>query len=518
MPSPIQHSLGADLVWWRTAGGTRTVACLFWGGDHKFEQSVHLVACLHDAQGREIARWPVALPQDLPVILDSAAAGEWSRFPGIDGILALHLCTDQAPGLDALKHERLYPSVDWLSPDGHLTTLHSDQIASRHVTRPQRFTEIVVIETDSEHNALVILNAGQAQAPGALSLTVANHRGERRTASHAASMAPFTATQVALALLFPDLVAFGEGRPLLVEGTFDSKGLFTRPYVVTSGSRQGAYHGGDLYQWSPVHPAQHAMIQGEVNPMAVMLDSQTRTWINLLHSHGGHEEDVPVDVRLFDDSGHCVLNQTNACVAARGKLTRIDVATLLPPGTDRFSGHVAMSFSVSLDRHVPTHLQALLEYQQRDSVAHIMGWSDEWNSRPVLARRKRRPPHVNRAWYRVWHDGDFETEVVITNAGHRDYSETATASLTLHGKGGATLSTVVEIAPYATLRATVSDLFGQDLGLLGSTGVGILRLDSTSDLAAISITKNPQGVALAMEHFMSLNTRTQEGLRIPAGS
>lgn len=144
MPPPVLHSLGADLIWWRTAGGMRTAASLFRGGDHVFEQSVHLVACLHDAHGRELARWQIALPQDLAVIFDSAAPGEWSRFPGIDGILALHLCTDLPPSPEALAHERLLASVDWRSPEGCLATLHSDQILSRRATQPQGFTEIVV--------------------------------------------------------------------------------------------------------------------------------------------------------------------------------------------------------------------------------------------------------------------------------------------------------------------------------------------------------------------------------------
>jgi hypothetical protein len=238
----------------------------------------------------------------------------------------------------------------------------------------------------------------------------------------------------------------------------------------------------------------------------------------VLHSHGGHDDDVPVDIRLYDDLGHCVLDQPNACVAVRGQLTRIDLATLLPPGTERFQGHVALSFAIRKDLPVPSHVQALVEYQRRDSVAHIMGWSDDWNSRITLARRQRKPPHVNRSWYRVWHDGDYRTEVVITNAGHRDYGETARASLTLHRNDGSTVSTTVDIAPYATLRATVADLFGNEPAMPGAAGVGILRLDSTSDLAAISITTNRAGTALAMEHFMSLTTRSEDGLQMPAGS
>ena len=518
MALPIPHSLGADLIWWRTANGMRTAACLYWGGDHAFDQAVHVVACLHDADGREQVRWKVPLPSDLPLIFDSAAPGEWDRFPGVDGVLALHLCTDDPPGPEAFKHQRLFPIVDWRAPDGHLSTLHSDQIISRHVTGPQSFTEIVVLETDTEHNALVILNGDQTQAPGVLCITVANHRGEKRTATHAPSMAPFTVVSVPLVSLFPGVAEFGENLPLLVEGTFASKGLFTRPYVVTTGSRQGAYHGGDLYDWTPVHPARHAIIQGQVNPMAVMLDNQTRTWINILHSHGGHEQDVPIDIRLFDDAGRCVLDVEQACAAARGKLTRIDLATLLPQGTEQFTGHVALSYSLRLKQYVPSHVQALVEYQHRESVAHIMGWSDEWNSRPALARRKKNPPHVNKSFYRVWHDGDFETELVITNAGHRDYREAAHATLTLQGTGGAAAAVPVEIAPYATLRATVSDLFGKDLAILGINGIGALRIESTSDLAAISVTRNRRGTALAMEHFMSLLTRSEGKLRMPAGS
>ena len=496
----------------------RTVGSLFWGGEQVVEQAVHLVACLHDANGVERVRWRLPLLQDTPFFFDSAAQGEWSGFPGLDGILALHLCTDEPPLPQAMAHERLLTSVDWRSPDGRLATLHSDQILSRRVTQPQGFTEIVVIESDSEHNALVILNGEQVQAPGALSLTVSNHHGAQRTASLDAPMAPFTVTEVGLARLFPGLAAFAESRPLLVEGSFESKGLYTRPYVVTSGTRHGIYHAGNLYHWPPLHPARHAILQGEVNPMAVMQDRRTRTWINLLHSHVGHDEDVPVDVRLFDDDGHCVLDRTEAFVAARGKLTRIDLATLLPPGNVRFSGHIALSFSISLTRHVPRHLQALVEYEQRGSVAHIMGWSDEWNSRQALARRQRGPAHVNRSWYRVWSDGDLESELVITNAGHRDYCETAKASLVLYGCQGAIVRKEVAIAPYATLRATLPQLFGNDIGTLGAAGVGALRLDSTSDLAAISVTSNREGTAFAMEHFMSLITRTAAGLRVPAGS
>lgn len=361
MSRPVENSLGADLVWWRTSEGMRTVVCLYWGGDHAFDQPVHLTACLHGADGGELTRWRIALTQDLAVMFDSGTPGEWSPYLGIDGILALHLCTDEPPGPDALKHERLYPSIDWRAADGHLATLHSDQIISRHVTKPQGFTEIVVVETDTEHNALVILNGDQSQAPGALSLTVANHRGESRSAGYAPAMPPLSVTMVSLASLFPGLADFGEGRPLLVEGRFDSRGLFTRPYVVTTGSRRGVYHGGDVYQWTPVHPVKHAMIQGEVNPMAVLVDADTRTWINLLHSHDGHEQDMPVDVRLFDDAGHCVFEQSQSFTAVRRKLTRIDVSSLLPPGTERFSGHVSLSYSIIKDQPVPTHVQALVE-------------------------------------------------------------------------------------------------------------------------------------------------------------
>jgi hypothetical protein len=517
MPPPVPHSLGADLVWWRTSGGLRTVVCLFWGGDLAFTQPVHLTACLHNPQGREQVRWRIPLPPDAPVVLDSAAAGEWSAFAGSDAVLVLHLCTDDVPLPEAFQHERLYPIVDWRTPEGRLSTLHSDQIVSRRVTQPQGFTEIVVVETETEHNALVILTGDQPQAPGALELTVANHRGERLSARHPGAMPPFCVNEIRLASLFPDVVAFAEGRPLLVEGAFDSRGLFTRPYVVTTGSRQGVYHGGDRYHWAPLHPVRHAMIQGEVNPMAVMQDEHTRTWINVLHSHGGHEADVPVDLRLFDDQGRCVLEQTPACIAGRGRLARIDLATLLPPDT-AFSGHVALSYSASKDQPVPQHVQALLEYQHRESVAHIMGWSDEWNSRPMLAKRKKRPPHLNRSWYRVWHDDGLQTVVAITNAGHPGYEETASARLVLHGADGSVQETTVDIAPYATLRASMAELFGPVLTMPGPGGIGILRMDSTSDLAAISITSNPQGTAWAMEHFMSLTTLADDAMRMPAGS
>lgn len=46
----------------------------------------------------------------------------------------------------------------------------------------------------------------------------------------------------------------------------------------------------------------------------------------------------------------------------------------------------------------------------------------------------------------------------------------------------------------------------------------MLRIDSDSDLAIVSVTPNRQGTALAMENFMSLHT-LHEGVPLaPAGS
>ena len=70
-----ENALGADLLWWRTSGGMRTVVTLLWGRVQPFVDEIHVRAILFDGQGQAVARWRIELPLDLPVFIDSAAEG-----------------------------------------------------------------------------------------------------------------------------------------------------------------------------------------------------------------------------------------------------------------------------------------------------------------------------------------------------------------------------------------------------------------------------------------------------------
>jgi hypothetical protein len=520
MPTLPNNALGADLLWWRTSQGMRTTATLFWNRFQAFPDLVHLQAMLFDAEGETVASWRIPLHPDQPIFIDSGADGPWQHAAGIDGMLALYTCTDVEPSDEARQgFNRLLPLLDWRAADGQVVTLHSDQVVRRGKKSLQRFTEIVVLETGDEHNALVILNGEEPQPSGALEITIKNSAGISRSAIYAQPMRPFTAHRIPLTSLAPDLVEFSEGKPLLVSGTFASCGLFTRPYVETTGRRWGAYHAGDVYEWSSLPHFAHALIGGEVNPIAVLHDGETQTFVNLLHSHGDLEDDMPVTAALFDTEGACVAQRPAWRVVPRHGLARFDIAELLPDPALPFRGHIALTFAAEPARAVPCHLQALLEYRRDDSIARTMAWSDEWNSRIRLAKRDRRAtPLLSRSFYRVWQDGDLSTEIATTNAGHADYDRNANVRLTLLGNDGQTLKLSFQLPPYATRIATIEQLFPDARTILAPSGLGLLLVESVSDLANLAFTRHRRTGAIAAEHFMALATEHDGKIEWPSGN
>lgn len=513
------NTLGADLLWWRTAGGMRTTATLLWSECQSFADPIHLQAVLFDAGGNEVASWPIDMQPDRPVFIDSAAAGPWRTLQGKDGLLAIHACTEGDPSREALeRYNRLFPIIDWHAVDGRVVTLHSDQVLRRGRVTPQRLTEIVLIETQDESNALVVLNGDQAQAVGAFEVDIRNFAGATRSAKYPLPMSPFTVHRIALAELVPELSEFAAGQPLLVDARFASVGLFSRPYVETTGRRWGAYHAGDVYAWAPLPHFAHALIGGEVNPIAVVHDDQTSTFVNLLHSHGDLDDEMPVAVALFNTAGECVSRHQRWRTVPRNGLSRFDIAELLPDPEQPFRGHVALSFAAEPNRDVPCHLQALLEYRRADSVAHTMTWSDQWNSKVRLARRDRSAtPAISRSWFRVLEDAELTTEIAITNAGHGGYDRAADVRLILHGSDGPVAETTLRLAPFATRMATISQLFPDAAASLKPSGLGALVVESASDLANIAFTRHSKSGAIAAEHFMSLPTEHEGRIEWPSG-
>lgn len=520
MFSPPEHALSADLVWWRGAHGMRTVVTLLWSSVQPFHDSVYLHAYLFDGDAREVADWRIPLAAGLPVFIDSAADGPWHRAANCDGVLALYACTKGPASSEArTRYNRLFPIVDWRRPDGRVATLHSDQVIRRARRTGQQFTEIVVLETAEETNALVVLSGEEEQPANGLEIVITNSAGQSMTRAYERTMAPFTAHRIELISLFPDIVGFAACEALQVSGSFRSCGLYTRPYVETTGVRWGIYHAGDVYDWSRLPHFAHAHVCGEVNPVAVRSDATTRTLVNLLHSHGDFEDEVCISAALFDESGACVANRPAWRLLPRNGLCRFDVADLIPDPAQDFRGHLALGFSAEKGVDVPRHQQALLEVRRADSVARTMAWSDEWNSVPRLARRDRRPgaPPL-RSYFRVWVDDETFTEISVTNAGHRGYAREANLRLCLLAATGESQECFLSLPAFATRLADVEEFFPDVLGFLAPSGLGLLIVESASDLANLAYTCSRRTGALAMEHFMA-EARQHEGrIEWPPGS
>jgi hypothetical protein len=504
-----ESPLGADLIWWRGSRGVRTTVTVAWGAYHHFPQSAHLEAFLFLGDGVPVAQWTMPLRADRPLVIDSADEGPWSAAPAADGLLVLYVCTDDPPGEEARKRfVRLYALVDWRSADGDLVTLHSDQVAYRGWRAHMRLTEIVVREDTQERNALVFLNGEEVQPAGAVVLDVTTGDGETRSAVYDVEMAPFTVHRLVLADLFPGIARQAGDRPLLVSGSFQARGLYTRPYVeTTSGQRWSAHHAGNVYDWEALPFFAHALIGGQVNPMAVLHDRDTATFVNILHSHGDLESDVWVDADLFDLDGRRVAHRPRWLLARRHRLSRGEIAELVPDPALAFRGHVALRFAPERGQPVPRRLQALLEYRRAGAVARVMAWSDEWNSRVRLAERDRsESPPTMRSYYRVWCDTETETELAITNAGHPGYDRAASVRAVLIGRQGEVAHATFDLPPFATAWWTVRSLFPDATRELAPSGHGLVAIESTSDLANLAFSRHRRSGALAVEHFMVWQT------------
>lgn len=515
-----ENCLGADLVWWRTSNGMRTTVSLLWALYHDFPEPVYLQARLYDCNGHLNTAWDLELDPQHPLFIDSSLDGPWGKYRDSDGILALYTMSKGKPQPEASKrYSRLFPYVDWQLSDGRSAFLHSDQVVIRTNNRLQRITEIVVLENEIETNALIILNGEEEQAAGALSLSFKNHLGQEKTVAFNEAIRPFTVFRIPFRDYFPAIADFSGNKALQVSGSFQSRGLFSRPFLETTGKRWGLYHTGDVYKWSAKPYVVHALIGGEVNPMAVIVDDLVNTSVNLLHSHDGFEEDVNVDVKLYDESGAIVFNQAKWCKLARHGLVRFEVSELLNGSERPFRGHIALSFSVEPGHPVPIHLQALLEYRHADSIAHVMAWSDEWNSITQLARRDRSSRAIiKKAFNRIRCDDKLDTELAITNAGHDGYERNAIATITLLGNGSTSESVRISLGPYASLFLRVSELFRDVRRILEPSGLGVVIIESESELATVAFTRLRSTGAIAAEHFMPMQTMHEGKYVIPAGS
>jgi hypothetical protein len=334
-------------------------------------------------------------------------------------------------------------------------------------------------------------------------------------------MGPFSLHKMLLRELFPGLIEFCGGQHATLEGTFNALGVFSRPYVITEGTRPAGYHGGNRYRFPSIPRFVYkALGRGEVNPMVAIHSRELTTTVNLLNTHGDLEDDFWVDARLYDGDGCEVARRDRWLLARRGGLSRGNITDLL--GDDRaFAGHIALNFSDEGKSFYPRRLQALLEYRTGVSTACVMAWSDIWNARgPVRSVRDRLAGVydvsalyddeylggtgvIYRCHYRVWCRPPLESFVAVTNCGLRhDYRETVSYAIRLFNARGESLSIDKRLGPQATDYEHVNRLFPAAEAFLGPSGIGVASVESSADLAVMHLSRHRESGVVSAEHFL----------------
>jgi hypothetical protein len=520
---------GVDLIWWREGGGWHTLVTLFSVSELPSPSTLTFV--LYGDDGGERARWTADFEPAAVIVVDSGRLDDW--LPGFrtagDGVLAVTVGTPEAAASNAGPETvQLRSLVDWYNDDGRLASLHNDQcVVPPSSTGPQEWTEIVVHETTSQVNSLVVVNGPQAQRPYALTLSFSNEAGDRREAAYPRDMPPFSAHKIQLGALLPDLISFAAGGHIIVEGRFESRGLFTRPYVFTEGERFGGYHGGDRYRWRALPAFAYRFLgDGEINPMAAIHRPDLTTFVNVLHSHGDLERDFWIDARLWDSTGRLVAERPRWLQARRRGLSRGAVGDLLPDAGQPFAGHIALTFSPCDAPEYPRRLQALIEYRSAGTVSRVMAWSDDWNS-GVRRAQMRRATNVGgagaseppwRSYYRVWARPGFTTHLSLSNPGHPGYAACAPYVVRLRNTRREEIATTGRLEAQGSTLRSVRDLFPSASAFLSPGGVGVAVVESPCDLATIQLTQSAKSGAWAVEHLMIIPTRVNDGMFLPAGA
>lgn len=522
--APPAGALGADLLYWVEDGAQHTLVtfagALFlpWLGAPRGA----LDLCLFDAGGALVRRWREELTADGAVVVDSRALARAGPVPA-EGLLAAFVTVPgEAP--ETTRHLRCGAMIDWLSDEGDVACLHSDQSVLDRGDEPLELTEIVVDPAREPDAELVVLGGLEAQ-PGGVALTLRGARGERRAADER-TIPPLSVRRVRLADLAPDLAALGPD--VSCEGRLAGRGLFTRPYVLSRAGLRvlGGYHGGDRSAFSAIPARVHRAIpyaeaagappelllaagQRETNPGYAVVREGLETRVHLFQSHGDVEEDFAVDAWLFDRSGALVAERRRWLEAPRRGARSADVAELT--GGRPFEGHLSLAFSDDPHARFPRRLQALFEHRAPRSVARAMLWSDRWNTPWRLAVQGR----VHRAAYRVFLRGPRESVLAITNPGAGpDYDRAAPWRARLRGLGGEERVSEGTLAPNATWVGALAELFPER----PEGELGLLTVESPFDLASFQLVRDVRSGAIAAEHLLAICERDGERDEIPCGA
>ena len=513
----IDQSSYGQLFWWRESPHLHTLITI-WGYPLSVESQIEnflLTFKLFDTSGNLQKTWEQSLSAQECLFLDSAHCLPTQNIEITEGVLALVITTKTAEPIE-LYPAKLGSIIDWYSTDGELVSLHSDQLMEPNRS-PVKWTEIVVQETSTSQNSLVIMNGFESQPPRSISLEIKNHLGKTSEAVFTPEMLPFSLHRLHLNALFPNILDFAQDQPITITGTFTSYGLFTRPYVVSTGKYFGAYHAGNRYSWNNLSAISYKFMgQGEVNPMLVVHRDDLTTTVNLLNTHAELEKDFWVDASLYDCEGCLIIERQHWLLARRNQLSQGEIVDLLPDSHTPFVGHLALRFSADQHAEYPGRLQALMEYSTAESTAKVMAWSGVWN----WQERVRFAPVVNYvAYYRVWCRSPFISYVSLTNCGiDADYDRSVDYCLRLENGRGEYLVYEGSIPSQGTVYQSIHELFPTIADFLGDQPVGLVVVETTADIASMHLTWHQLSGVYAAEHFLPTHTLHEDNLYMPCGS
>ncbi len=513
LPENFEHG---ELFWWQENARIHTLFTL-WSDPLVVESGASefwLTFSLFDRTGRLQVEWQQTMRAGETVFLNSTTCPATQTLNLSEGVLALAISTKTEPPRQ-IKPPSLYSMIDWFSEEGELVSLHNGQLIGPSAY-PLEWTEIVLQETETDQNFLVILNGPQPQPQPGIRLEIKNCEGEVRQSVYWPEMRPFSLHKLPLGYLFPGLEQFCQSEPVSLSGHFSGQGVFVRPYIVTQGQYLSGYHGGDRYLWENLPSvAYRFMGQGEVNPMVALHQPDLTTTVNLLNTHGTLEEDFWVDACLYNQSGEMVAEAKHWLLARRNQLSRGDICDLLHDPARPFVGHIALRFSPDNRAEYPRRLQALLEYRTPQSTARVMAWSDSWN----WSVRQRLHPLTYRAYYRVWCKTPFLSSVAITNCGIAlNYDQTVSYRMRLENGSGDFLTYEGKLAPQATDFGPVQRFFPDATEFLNGQSMALVIVESRADLAIMHLSRHERSGVYAAEHFLPAPTRHAGKLHYPCGS
>ena len=167
-----------QLFWWRETPDIHTLIT-FWGyplATLSQVESFKLTFALFDLDGNFQVSWELSLSKEQSIFLDSATCEETKNTNLTEGVLAVFVEAESDPSIE-VKPSSLYSIIDWYSESGEIVTLHSDQLIHPN-KKSYEWTEIVIKETATAYNSLVVLNGSQWQPENNITLEIQNHLGE----------------------------------------------------------------------------------------------------------------------------------------------------------------------------------------------------------------------------------------------------------------------------------------------------------------------------------------------------